>query len=124
DGVLDPQFPTVITNLRIEANTDTPSHVLASCAGHLPKAVSLMNSRTVGLAATSTACDAVLVGTEVIGPRTVIEPNTLSGTGSSLPFPDEPIELRRFSFVNSKITGPTLEDGTTADSNLTLLPVP
>ncbi len=121
-GVLDTQAPTVITDVRIESHTDDPTHVLASCAGHAPTAISLINADTEGLAATSTSCDAVLVSTNVSGPATVITPNSVAGTSSTMPFPDEPLVVRRFSFVTSLITGPTLEDGTTAESNLTIHP--
>lgn len=123
NGVFDVQFPLVLTGMRIESNTETPTHVVASCSEVLPKSFSLMNSRTAGLAATSAACDAVLVGTEVLGPVTVLSANTLSGTGSRLPFPDEPIELRRFSFVSSTITGPIAADGTSGESVLTIHPL-
>jgi len=121
-AVLDTSAPTVITDVRIESGAATPTHVLASCAGHAPTAVSLINVDTDNLAAVSTACDAVFVSTKVSGPASAITPNTISGTTSTLPFPDEPLVVRRFSFVGTRITGPTLEDGTTADSNLTVHP--
>src|SRR5690606_2783755 len=109
-AVLDTSAPTVITDVRIESGAATPTHVLASCAGHAPTAVSLINVDTDNLAAVSTACDAVFVSTKVSGPASAITPNTISGTTSTLPFPDEPLVVRRFSFVGTRITGPTLED--------------
>jgi hypothetical protein len=123
-AVIDPQNTTVLTGVQIVSDAPSPTHVLASCAGHLPKSFSLLNSATEGLAGVSTACDAVFVGVDVDGPTSVITPNSISATGSRLPFPDEPLVVARFSFVTSVIVGPTASDGTSVDSTLTIHPKP
>jgi hypothetical protein len=123
-AVLDPQNTTVMTGMRIVSDAASPTHVLASCAGHLPKSFSLLNSAAENLAGVSTACDAVFVGVDVNGPTSVITPNSISATGSRLPFPDEPLVVARFSFVNSVIVGPTAADGSSVDSTLTIHPKP
>jgi hypothetical protein len=123
-GVIDPKVAVVITGVKIFSDTETPTHVFASCAGHLPKPFSLINSATVNLAATSASCDAGLVGVNVIGPAAVLNPNSISAVGSRLPFQPVPLEVIRFSFVNSVVTGPTNEDGSSLESELIIHPLP
>lgn len=124
-AALDPRAPVVLTGVTVVSSTETPTHVLASCAGHAPFSFSLMNSRTINLAATSAACDAVFVGVDVIGPATVIAPRDLSVVGSHVPFSEDTLVANRFSFVNSVVTGPSTgdaESSSSADSTLTIHP--
>lgn len=123
-GIFDPQATTTLTGVRVVSSAATPTHVLASCEGHVAKSFSLFNSATQNLAATSASCIAAFVGVDVVGPRTVITPQNVTGTGSRLPFGSEPLAVTNVTFINSVITGPSSGDGTSVEGHLTVHPKP
>lgn len=119
-GAFDVRAFTSLSSVDVVSSDPSPTDVLASCAAAGPQVFNLFSANTEGLAATSSGCDATIISSVVTGPATVITPNRLSATSSTLPFADTTLTPLSFVAIGSILTGPTTSGGATAPATLDL----
>jgi CSLREA domain-containing protein len=119
-GVFDVRAFTSLSSVDVVSSDPSTTDVLASCTAAGPQVFNLFSANTDGLAATSSGCDATIISSVVTGPATVIAPNRLAATSSTLPFADTTLTPLGFVAIGSILTGPTTSGGTTAPATLDL----
>lgn len=116
-AVFDVRAPLVMADLTVSGGGE---QVLASCSVG-PRPASLVGALVDGLAAvTAGTCDAFFGGTEVVGDTAVLSANSVSATGSTLPFASGTLSVASFTFVNSVLTGPSAPGTASQDAVLSI----
>ena len=121
-GIFDAKVALVLNGLAVTSTNTPASDVLASCTGHDPRAVTLLNVAATGLAGTVAECDTTLVNSVVTGPSAVIDPFAVTISNSTVPFGTVTIDPVRFTLVNSTVTGPSATNGSTQNALLSIQP--
>lgn len=121
-GVFDAKIALIINGVAVTSTNAPAADVLASCTGHEPRSVTLLNVTTTGLAAAVAECDTTIVNSTVTGPNTVIDPFVLTISNSIVPFGTVTIDPNRTTIVSATVTGPSASNGTTQNATLSIQP--
>jgi CSLREA domain-containing protein len=121
-GVFDAKIALIMNGFTVTSTNAPAADVLASCTGHEPRSVTLINVVATGLAAAVAECDTTVVNSVVTGPNTVINPFVLSISNSTVPFGTTTIDPNRTTIVSSILTGPSSTDGSTQNATLSIQP--